>query len=297
MNQHTYSLFLTCNTCYSMASQLPGIQFIAHGVQIVRFPLGNTCRMFPAVSWPCSHPLASTTADPIYHLPFFLASITTSKTMQRLARHSIGARPWLSRSFTRCRLHRAQQQNPVKDNPSIKRIESRLPKFLRRFITPLRDAPVSHITAFIILHEITAVVPLFALVGFFHYSNWLPPYISEGAWVQAGTERFGKWLRKRGWIDAQDDRRSKWYGRGESGVRLVSEFATAYAITKALLPLRLPISVWLTPWFARWTTLPASGVIRRWLKSRGSKKSATAGVPTQGIAKADVSTKSTSKTP
>lgn len=35
------------------------------------------------------------------------------------------------------------------------------------------------------------------------------------------------------------------------GARLVVEFATAYAITKALLPVRIAASVWATPWFAK----------------------------------------------
>ncbi|QIX02280.1 hypothetical protein AMS68_007797 [Peltaster fructicola] len=154
-------------------------------------------------------------------------------------------------------------QSETKATSTVERIESRLPKVLHRFTRPLRTAPVSHITAFLVLHELTAIVPLFGLAAFFHFSNWLPPYISEGRWVQEGTQRFGNWMRKRGWIDAKDDRRSKWYGRGEGGVRIVVELATAYAITKALLPLRLPLSIWLTPWFARWTVLPMRNFISR----------------------------------
>jgi hypothetical protein len=38
------------------------------------------------------------------------------------------------------------------------------------------------------------------------------------------------------------------------------EFATAYTITKVLLPVRIVFSVWGTPGFARWAVLP---VIRR----------------------------------
>ena len=139
----------------------------------------------------------------------------------------------------------------------IDRLESRLPKFLRRLTTPLRNAPVSHVSAFLILHELTAIVPLFGLAAAFHYGNWLPPYISEGKWVSEGTERFGKWMRRRGWIDAENTK-GRWWGRGEKGVRIVVELATAYAVTKALLPLRLILSVWGTPWFARWTVLPVT---------------------------------------
>lgn len=144
----------------------------------------------------------------------------------------------------------------------IDRIESRLPRFLQRIVTPLRNAPISHVTAFLILHEITAIVPLFGLAAAFHYSKWLPPYISEGKWVKEGTEKFGRYLRKKGWI-TEDKRSGRWWGRGEGGVRVVVELATAYAIVKALLPLRLLISVWGTPWFASWTVLPLQNALRR----------------------------------
>lgn len=151
----------------------------------------------------------------------------------------------------------------------IARIESRLPRFLRHFTTPLRNAPVAHISAFLVLHELTAVVPLFGLAAFFHYSNWLPPYISEGKWVSEGIEKFGRYLRKKGWISAEEEAGAsgKWWGRGEGGVRIVVELATAYAITKALLPFRLILSVWGTPWFAKWTVLPVTAAFRRlWQK-------------------------------
>lgn len=156
----------------------------------------------------------------------------------------------------------------------IARIESRLPRFLQRIVTPLRNAPISHITAFVILHEITAIVPLFGLAAAFHYWEWLPPYISEGKWVKDGTEKFSKWVKKRGWI-TEEERSGRWWGRGEGGVRVVVELATAYAITKALLPFRLVLSVWATPWFARWTTLPFMNAVRR-LFSRNKRTVAVA---------------------
>ncbi|KAK4542272.1 hypothetical protein LTR36_006925 [Oleoguttula mirabilis] len=170
---------------------------------------------------------------------------------------------------------------PPATTSRIARIEARLPRFLRRFVAPLRNAPLSHITAFIILHELTAIVPLFGLAAFFHYSNWLPPYISEGKWVSQGTEKFGRYLRKKGWISAEDDdeaRSGRWWGRGEGGVRVVVELATAYAITKALLPLRLVVSVWGTPAFARWTVLPVTGAVKRMFRRGKGGKAAAVGV-------------------
>ncbi|KAK1070682.1 hypothetical protein LTR12_000070 [Friedmanniomyces endolithicus] len=168
---------------------------------------------------------------------------------------------------------------PTPASPSrIARLEARLPRFLHRFTVPLRNAPVSHITAFLVLHELTAIVPLFGLAALFHYSDWLPPFISEGRWVTEGTEKFGRYFRRKGWISEAEEVEAsemsgKWWGRSEGGVRIVVEFATAYAITKVLLPLRLVLSAWATPWFARWTVLPVTGVMKRvWQRQGGAAR-------------------------
>ena len=46
-------------------------------------------------------------------------------------------------------------------------------------------------------------------------------------------------------------------------MRLAVEVATAYALVKLLLPVRLVFSVWATPAFARWTVLPVAGFFKR----------------------------------
>lgn len=94
-------------------------------------------------------------------------------------------------------------------------------------------------------------------------------------------ERFGGYFKRKGWIGAEEEaeteraaragmpidnieqmRGLKWWNR-DGGTRLVVEFATAYAVTKALLPLRLVLSVWGAPWFARWTVVPASNAFKK----------------------------------
>ncbi|KAK7716544.1 hypothetical protein SLS57_006572 [Botryosphaeria dothidea] len=163
----------------------------------------------------------------------------------------------------------AFQQNLRHRRPKLQKRLANMPSRLQRYLSPLRRAPLTHITAFLILHEITAIVPLVGLAATFHYADWLPPYISEGAWVKQGVERFGRYFRRKGWIsddavhEAEDEvgeggRRDKLrrkagmaWGWGEGGVRILVEVATAWAVTKALLPLRLALSVWATPWFAR----------------------------------------------
>ena len=114
-------------------------------------------------------------------------------------------------------------------NPRLVRLQSRLPKFLQRYTIALVNAPFSHVTSFLILHELTAIIPLFTLAGFFHYSQWMPPFISEGKWVADGMEKFGKWFRKRGWLGQVGEdgkhlkKRGTWWGRGEGGVRVLVE--------------------------------------------------------------------------
>ncbi len=108
----------------------------------------------------------------------------------------------------------------------IGRITSRLPTRLQRYTTPLLQAPLTHITAFIVLHELTAVLPLFGLVGIFHYTKWMPPFVGEGRWVADGVEKFGNWFRRKGWLGKEEKRgwRARWWGRGEGGTRVVVEY-------------------------------------------------------------------------
>ena len=94
----------------------------------------------------------------------------------------------------------------------ISKINSKFPRFLHRYATPLIDAPLTHITSFLLLHELTAIVPLFALAATFHYTNWLPPYVSEGKWVEESIRKFGNYFRKKGWLgEERTTRRHIWW--------------------------------------------------------------------------------------
>ena len=112
-----------------------------------------------------------------------------------------------------------------KTRSRIIRITSRLPKFLQGYTKPLINAPLTHISAFLLLHELTAVIPLFGLAATFHYTRWMPPFISEGKWVSDGVEKFGNYFRKKGWLGEEGKaRRYRWWGRGEGGTRIVVEY-------------------------------------------------------------------------
>ncbi|KAL4923736.1 uncharacterized protein BDV17DRAFT_232641 [Aspergillus undulatus] len=156
----------------------------------------------------------------------------------------------------------------------LHRFNDRLPSFLRAYTTPLLSAPTTHITSFLILHEITAIVPLFGLVAAFHYGGWLPDFTSYSGF-DADVTRLTRWLRKKGWVGESveiEDVTAAGTGTMETatateaekkGVRLVLEFATAYAATKAFLPVRIVASVWATPWFARAILGPVGKGVRR----------------------------------
>ena len=147
----------------------------------------------------------------------------------------------------------------------IDRITSKLPRRLQKYTNGLRNAPVSHIVSFMILHEITAIVPVLGLFGLFHYTDHVPvSYMSDhfGGYVQEGLGRFERYFKRKGWFGFGNDEATgtnskqestdvmeRWQS-GDGRYKVVVEVALAYAITKALLPIRIIGSVWATPWFA-----------------------------------------------
>ncbi|KAL9471286.1 hypothetical protein ACSS6W_009227 [Trichoderma asperelloides] len=162
---------------------------------------------------------------------------------------------------------------PLLDGISrLDRLTSKLPKRLQKYTNGLRNAPVSHVVSFMILHEITAIVPLIGLFSLFHYTNYIPiSYVTDhfGESVQGGVERYERYFKRKGLFGfgqeensdtsasettAQDahveDVVQRWHN-GEQKYTILVEVALAYAITKALLPIRIIGSVWATPWFAK----------------------------------------------
>jgi hypothetical protein len=150
----------------------------------------------------------------------------------------------------------------------------------------------------LILHEITAIVPLVGLAAWFHYSNWLPSVFVENETLKPGIEKFGRYFRRKGWFGLDQDtpvdvdgsvpvitsEGEGEYGQAKvalgtsPGTRIVVEVAAAYAITKALLPLRIILSVWATPWFARVFIGKIWGGIRGLGSGKGNIGKMTTGV-------------------
>ncbi|CAN6673678.1 hypothetical protein TRVA0_049S00408 [Trichomonascus vanleenenianus] len=102
-----------------------------------------------------------------------------------------------------------------------------------------------------ILHEFTAIAPLFGLWGLFHYGGFIPSDLPE--WLTTSGTDFIKLLAER----------NKWdFGTAEESARIILEGAAAYAIIKILLPVRAAVSLFLTPWFARVAVIPFSRLFR-----------------------------------
>ncbi|KAK1599273.1 uncharacterized protein LY79DRAFT_534629 [Colletotrichum navitas] len=181
----------------------------------------------------------------------------------------------------------AFRNSSTKPSPSsstsraAQRLLDRLPLRFQKYTTGLRKAPLSHVVSFLVLHEITAVVPLFGLFGLFHYTNFLPLEYVSGHWagyVRDGVGMAERYFSRKGWFgfEAGDrgtmtkemnksgdyetadapqnsghstqDLLERWQQDGK--YKVVVEVAMAWAITKALLPARILVSVWGTPWFA-----------------------------------------------
>ncbi|KAF7523633.1 hypothetical protein G7054_g11677 [Neopestalotiopsis clavispora] len=75
----------------------------------------------------------------------------------------------------------------------------------------LRSAPGSHIVGFLLIHELTAIVPLFGLAAAFHYYDIVPAGYVFGPWapyVQDGAFKMLRYFR-----------RKNFFGMGEEDAR------------------------------------------------------------------------------
>ena len=120
-----------------------------------------------------------------------------------------------------------------KTRSRIQRLTQKLPNFLQRYTSPLINAPLTHISAFLLLHELTAVVPLFGLAATFHYTQWLPTYFSEGKIFSENVKKFGNYARKMGWLGHEKTRRFRWWSTGEKGTKLVVEYVHTFGVVRS----------------------------------------------------------------
>lgn len=114
------------------------------------------------------------------------------------------------RSFFTTKPPPARPSIPNKENPRIlTRLNRRLPKFLHPYTNRLVSAPLSHITSFLILHELSALVPLVALFGLFHYTSWLPGGFGQAVWAREKAEKLVRYLERKAYWKGRLQRNNK----------------------------------------------------------------------------------------
>lgn len=114
-------------------------------------------------------------------------------------------------------------------------------------------APFLHVTAFLILHEISAIVPLIGIWYIIHHYGWTPPL------------DLPLWAIERG-LKILDSSMTQFNYESyniHDKVKFIMEGAYAFVIVKFLLPLRLIFSILLMPWFAKWFILPFSRLFKK----------------------------------
>ncbi|KAI8830194.1 hypothetical protein BJ741DRAFT_620723 [Chytriomyces cf. hyalinus JEL632] len=125
-----------------------------------------------------------------------------------------------------------------------------------------KSSPASHLTSFVVLHELTALLPL-PIVYYALQTTGLRVPVSQDM-LDEGTRRIDRIMAKYNLGGDGSEGGSSSDGRevglGDSTPRIHSEtiidMATAYAVVKLLMPVRIAVSLALTPWFARRAVVP-----------------------------------------
>ncbi|KAI8594654.1 hypothetical protein EDD21DRAFT_393188 [Dissophora ornata] len=128
----------------------------------------------------------------------------------------------------------------------------KLTKF-KQYAEQFKNKPASHLIAFGILHEITAVAPL-PVVYFALMETGVKIPFPEQA-MEEGNKFVARVAKYYGWNL-----------EGAEGARVMLNMASSYALVKALMPLRLALCVWMTPWTATRIISPVMNVWRRFKK-------------------------------
>ncbi|KAI1198477.1 hypothetical protein F5X97DRAFT_147890 [Nemania serpens] len=123
----------------------------------------------------------------------------------------------------RSRLYTTPPNAPQKPHDRITRIltsASRfLPPRLRTALSALRSAPLSHVGAFLLLHEATAILPIVGLTYAFHELDWVPTSWVVGpwaAWAEDGLRKYVPYFRRKRWFGLEGKEEGDGEGEGEA---------------------------------------------------------------------------------
>ncbi|KAH8552170.1 hypothetical protein BGW37DRAFT_490901 [Umbelopsis sp. PMI_123] len=119
----------------------------------------------------------------------------------------------------------------------------------RKYAHQFRDKPASYVTSFAILHELTAVVPLPLVYYFLDYTQLNIPVPDDA--ITEGNRVVSKMRTKYG------------YEPLDPNSRAMVNMVAAYAVVKAILPLRVAASVAMTPFLAERAVGPFAKAVGR----------------------------------
>lgn len=155
--------------------------------------------------------------------------------------------------------------DPTTNKPDFSKhpILNKIPKFLQPFSVRFINAPISHVTSFLILHELTAILPLIGLWYTFHqFPDFIPNLDFTNMGINKITEIIDKSMNK---FDFSN------YSINEKA-NVLLEGAYAYIIVKSLLPLRIILSLSLMPSFSKFFVVPMNKILGKLFKRNRSKK-------------------------
>ena len=113
------------------------------------------------------------------------------------------------------------------------------PKFMRKYADKVKQAPTTHVAAFLFLHEISAIVPLVAIWGSMYYFDYLP-FVPENV-LDQGSALIQRICDRYSWLT-------------DASPKFVAQGCVAYGLVKLAVPLRLLFSFAAAPWLANKTT-------------------------------------------
>ncbi len=162
-----------------------------------------------------------------------------------------------------------KNNKPSREEIIIKKIPKGLQKYFQSFL----KSPISHTTSFLILHELSAIIPLFSLWYIFYKYNFLPFELSNSI-IERGTDYIASILSTINQGSTPNDIESLNMTETSSSSSLSSfslykhfqwihdlslseksnliiSGAYSYTIIKLLLPIRAFLSLLFAPWFTR----------------------------------------------
>jgi len=119
----------------------------------------------------------------------------------------------------------------------------------RKYAYQFQNKPFSFLASFAVLHEITAIAPIPIIYLLLDRLDVEIPFISDIVTAE-GNRVISKIREKYG------------YPALDQHSRVAINLATAYAIVKVAMPLRIGLCIGLTPWFATRITQPLLNVLK-----------------------------------